>query len=145
MYKANHTLLGVALLATVACASNRAAHLEPSQRSPATQAEIKVDRGMFKETGNAQLAIELEHLPPPSELGDEYTTFVVWLTPKGTEQPQNIGELDYDPASREGTLDVLTPYEQFTVAITAEPMGHPIKKSETEVASGKVDLRRYQR
>ncbi len=135
-------LTGLALCATLACAnSNTTAQLNPSDRTPAALAEIDVDRQ--RGTQNAQIDIALEHLPPPAELGDEYTTFVVWLTPRGSEQAQNIGQLDYDPGSREGSLDTITPYDQFDLTITAEPSADPLEQSEMVIASGDVDLRRY--
>lgn len=140
-------LLGVALIGLTGCAQQQkeSAMLQPSERAPATKAEVKIDRKDDRRTGNRELSLDVDHLPPPTELGEEYTTFVVWLTPQGTDRAQNVGELDYDPARRKGTLDVVTPYDQFTIWVTAEPAPNPLDRGDVVVASGDLDLRGPQR
>ncbi|MFO7564254.1 MAG: hypothetical protein R6X02_16525 [Enhygromyxa sp.] len=139
-------LLGAALFALSGCQMQKeSAMLQPGERAPATQAEVKVDRKDDRETGNRELSLDVDHLPPPSELGEEFTTFVVWLAPEGSERAQNVGELDYNPSRRSGSLDVVTPYDQFTIWVTAEPASNPLDRGEVVVASGDLDLRGPQR
>ncbi|HLT39658.1 MAG TPA: hypothetical protein VK034_25420 [Enhygromyxa sp.] len=146
MNTSKQVLLGVALIALAGCTLQKeSATLQPGERAPATQAKVKIDRHDNRRTGNRELSLDVEHLPPPAELGDEFTTYVVWLSPEGTQQVQNVGELDYDPMRRQGDLDILTPYDRFTIWVTAEPAPNPLDRGNVVVASGDLDLRKPQR
>jgi hypothetical protein len=137
------TVLGVALFALVGCKAQQkdSAMLRPGERAPATKAEVKIDRKDDRRTGNRELSLDIDHLPPPTELGTELTTFVVWLAPHGSDRAQNVGELAYNPDRRRGTLDVVTPYDQFTIWVTAEPAPNPLDRGDVVVASGILDRR----
>jgi hypothetical protein len=137
-------LLSAVLLVAGACA-NQTRELAPGDRTPAAKAEVKVDRNAIRKTGNARLELDVNHLPPPAQLGDDLTTFVVWLAPQGGDEPQNLGQLDYDPNNREGSLEITTPYEQFTLWVTAERASNPIQRSENIIAHGDFDLRSEKR
>lgn len=142
MNTSKQTLLAVAVLAIAGCRlQTDSAMLQPSDRAPATEAEVEIDRHKLRKTGNSELSLDVDHLPPPAELGDNLTTFVVWLKPEGAEQPQNMGELEYDPNRRHGSLDILTPYDQFSLWVTAEPAATPLDRGNVVVASGDFDLR----
>lgn len=139
-------LFGVALLMLAGCPMQKEkTTLRPSERAPATKAEVKIDRSDDRRTGNRELSLDVNHLPPPAELGDNLTTFVVWLTPHGADRAQNVGELEYDPNRRHGSLDVTTPYDQFTIWVTAEPAANPLDRGDVVIASGEFDLRGPQR
>jgi hypothetical protein len=137
-------LLSAVLLVASACAS-QTRQLAPGERTPAAKAEVKIDRNAVRRTGNSQLNLDVEHLPPPAQLGDDLTTFVVWLAPQGGKEPQNLGQLNYNPSSREGSLAITTPYEQFTLWVTAERASNPIERSDHIIASGEFDLRGQKR
>lgn len=147
------TFIGAGVFALAACApmgsgilargQAPSARLEAGPQTPAAKAEVSVDRKRRDPAGNSQISLEVEHLPPPSALGDDLNTFVVWITPRGAERAINVGQLDYDPAQREGNLDIVTPYNEFTVAVTAESASTPIERGEVVIVSGEVDLNRY--
>jgi hypothetical protein len=147
------SFIGAGVFALAACApagpgliarrQAPSARLEPGPQTPAAKGEVTVDRRRRDPAGNSQISLDVQHLPPPSALGDDLRTFVVWITPRGAEQAINVGQLDYDPARREGNLDIVTPYNEFTVAVTAESASTPIERGEVVVVSGEVDLNRH--
>lgn len=71
------------------------------------------------------IQIDLGRLPPPSQLGPAFTTYVVWaITPEGTAD--NLGE--YRQRGSEtldnwfgSELSTSTPHRTFSLIITAEP------------------------
>src|SRR5690606_26792617 len=66
MNTSKQALLGVALIALAGCRLQKeTAMLQPTERAPATQAEVKIDRHDNRRTGNRQLSLDVEHLPPP--------------------------------------------------------------------------------
>src|SRR5690606_6687264 len=86
------TLFAAGMLTLAGCSSpgimggTSTASLEPGPQTPAAKGQVSIDRKDRDPTGNNEIALEVEHLPPPSELGDEFTTFVVWITPEGAEE-----------------------------------------------------------
>jgi len=139
------TLFAAGMLTLAGCSSpgimggTSTASLAPGPQTPAAKGQVSIDRKDRDPTGNNEIALEVEHLPPPSELGDEFTTFVVWITPEGAEEPLNIGELQYDPEDRNGTLDIVTPYRDFDITVTAEHAAAPLEQGEVVVVQGKVE------
>ncbi|MEW6732917.1 MAG: OmpA family protein [Acidobacteriota bacterium] len=69
--------------------------------------------------------IDIGRLPPPSQLGPAFTTYVIWaITPEG--QVDNLGE--YRQRNNEtldnwfgSEIDTATPHQTFSLIITAEP------------------------
>lgn len=71
------------------------------------------------EGGNSMVTVSMSHLPPPSRLGEDLSTYVVWIVPPNGK-PTKAGVLGYDKESREGSMRATTPAKRFTVKITAE-------------------------
>ena len=70
------------------------------------------------ESGNAQIAAQVKHLPPPGLLGP-YTTYVLWaLTPDGRAVNQGVVG-GYEGG--EGKIDTEYGAPQFALIVTAEP------------------------
>jgi hypothetical protein len=62
--------------------------------------------------------------------------YMIWLVPKGaTAQP--IGCITPNEA-RGATVTIRTPYEEFDVIVTAEPMGNPSRPSERLAFSTRI-------
>ncbi|MEM9189584.1 MAG: hypothetical protein AAGF12_10445 [Myxococcota bacterium] len=71
------------------------------------------------EGGNRMVRVDINHLPPPSRLGDGLATYVVWFrAPDNTSTMASA--LEYDEDERTGTATATTPMTQFTVVVTAE-------------------------
>ena len=69
--------------------------------------------------GVTNVEISVERLPEPSSLGAEFLTFVVWaVSPEG--RASNVGELQPDE-DHKGKLKATTPFQTFSLFITAEP------------------------
>ena len=83
----------------------------------APKAKGKADVNSRK--GYIQVKAEVKDLPPASQFGPEYLTYVLWaVTPDG--RPKNLGEfLVNDDGNAE--LDVTTDLQSFGLIVTAEP------------------------
>lgn len=89
--------------------------------------------------GNVLVEIEMEHLPPPSRLGQGLTTYVVWFTPQGG-QPQKAGALGYDDDNRSGRMTATSPQSAFEVVISAERGINVTNPSDIVVARRRVNV-----
>ena len=69
--------------------------------------------------GRLQINVELSKLGPPSRVGPQYLTYVLWaITPEG--RAQNLGEIVPD-GNGKTSLDVTTDLQAFGLIVTAEP------------------------
>jgi outer membrane protein OmpA-like peptidoglycan-associated protein len=69
--------------------------------------------------GLTNIEVAVQGLTPPSKLGAEYLTYVLWaVTPEG--RTGNAGELLINK-NGEGKLNATTPAQTFSMIITAEP------------------------
>jgi hypothetical protein len=89
------------------------------------------------EGGNRMLNLTLEHLPPPSRLGQGMTAYIVWLKP-ANGQPQMASRLAYDEDERTGTATATTPGARFEVLVTAERNANATSPSDVVVARQRV-------
>jgi len=87
-------------------------------RLPRLSGEAKVRR-----TGrrNTRVELEVKDLPRAFELGDVYTTYVLWaVSPEG--QADNLGEIKRGGSMfLNSKIDVTTPLQTFAMLVTAEP------------------------
>lgn len=87
-------------------------------RLPRLSGEAKVKR-----TGrrNTRVELEIKNLPRAFELGDVYTTYVLWaISPEG--RADNLGEIKRSGSFIVNTkIDVTTPLQTFALLVTAEP------------------------
>ncbi len=70
--------------------------------------------------GNTKVKVEVQHLAPPATVDDDSKAYVVWLMPSGG-LPQNVGVLKVGKDLK-GELETRTPFKQFQVIVTAEPV-----------------------
>jgi outer membrane protein OmpA-like peptidoglycan-associated protein len=69
--------------------------------------------------GRTNVEVELKDMKPPSQLGAEFLTYVLWVvTPEG--RTGNTGEILLSK-NGEGKLSATTPGQTFSLIITAEP------------------------
>lgn len=87
-------------------------------RLPRLTGEAKVKR-----TGrrNTRVEMEIKNLPRAFELGEVYTTFILWaVSPEG--RADNLGEIKRSGSFIFNTkIDVTTPLQTFALLVTAEP------------------------
>lgn len=87
-------------------------------RFPRLKGQASIER---KNKTGTKVNISLQNLPRPYELGEAYTTYILWaITPEG--KSDNLGELKY----RTGTTQdprgsFTTPLQTFAMIVTAEP------------------------
>jgi hypothetical protein len=100
-----------------------------SPKAPEIDATIVAD--VKKDADMTTLKISIEHLAPPSRLG-EGKTFVVWS--KGEKGKwRRVGGLKYDEGDRKGSLEgASVPVTAFDLQITVE------KDAEADAPSGDV-------
>jgi len=72
--------------------------------------------------GNTKVKIEVQHLAPPTTVDNSSNAYVVWLQPAGGE-PQNVGVLQVGKDLK-ASLETRTPFKQFQVIVTAEPVSN---------------------
>ena len=83
----------------------------------APKAKGKADINSRK--GYIEIKTEVKNLPPASQYGTEYLTYVLWaVTPDG--RPKNLGELLINQDGN-ADIDVTTDLQSFGLIVTAEP------------------------
>jgi outer membrane protein OmpA-like peptidoglycan-associated protein len=88
-----------------------------TESMPQASGEVKVQAKA--NAGLTNLEVSVKGMTPPSKLGAEYLTFVLWVvTPDG--RTGNSGELLINK-NGEGKLSGTTPAQTFSMIITAEP------------------------
>ncbi len=84
---------------------------------PNASGEAKVE--IKSKAGRANVQVKVKGMQPPSKLGAEFLTYVLWVvTPEG--RTGNTGELLINKDG-EGELSATTPAQTFSLIITAEP------------------------
>jgi len=91
--------------------------LKATELMPQASGEAKV--GIKSKAGRANVEVNAKGLMPPSTLGTEFLTYVVWVvTPEG--RTGNTGELLLNK-NGDGKLSATTPAQTFSLIVTAEP------------------------
>ena len=84
---------------------------------PQANGEAKVE--VKTKAGRANLEVTLKNMAPPSQLGAEFLTYVLWVvTPEG--RTGNTGEILINK-NGQGKLGATTPAQTFSLIVTAEP------------------------
>jgi hypothetical protein len=87
--------------------------------------------------GSTLVSAKFTDVPPPTQFGPEYLTYVVWaISPEG--RAQNLGELTLD-ASNKGTLNASTSLQTFAMIVTAEPYFSVSQPSDVVVMENVVE------
>ena len=95
---------------------------------PEARGKAKVD----SKAGRLQINVELSRLGPPSKIGPQYLTYVLWaITPEG--RANNLGEIVPDDNGK-SNVDVTTDLQAFGLIVTAEPYFSVIRPSNQVVA-----------
>jgi len=82
---------------------------------PNVDGHAKVDG----KNGRMAISLELKHLPPASDFGGQFLTYVLWaITPEG--RAVNLGEV-LPKDNGKDKLDVTTDLQAFGMIVTAEP------------------------
>lgn len=105
-----------------------------SDPSAAAQGKVHVTEAT---NGNAELYVEVHHVPKADKASPGATTYVVWAHPSGGE-PMNLGALKVND-DLSGSLRTLTPMKHFDVMVTAEPSPAATKPSTVPVLTARVE------
>jgi len=91
--------------------------LKGTDLMPQASGEAKVE--IKSKAGRASVEVNVKGLQPPSTVGSEFLTYVVWVvTPEG--RTGNTGELLVNK-NGDGKLSATTPAQTFSIIVTAEP------------------------
>jgi len=98
------------------------AALQASPKVPAAEGTVTVQEG---DNGNYKVNLNVKHMAPPEKVATGASSYVVWLRPLAADQKgqtaQNMGALAVNK-DLEGNLTTVTPYRQFDLFVTAEPV-----------------------
>jgi hypothetical protein len=111
----------------------------PTQMVPAKVApfsEGTVDAS-YSSSGNGDVVVKVKNLGDPAKLDKAATTYVVWITPDGTNSAQNSGAFKVDDDG-EGELEFKTSFKKFKVVVTAESKADVSSQSSHTVLSADV-------
>jgi outer membrane protein OmpA-like peptidoglycan-associated protein len=91
--------------------------LKGTELMPEAGGQAKVE--IKAKAGRASVDVEVKDLKPPSSLGSEFLTYVLWaVTPEG--RTGNMGEILLNK-NGDGKLSATTPAQAFSLVVTAEP------------------------
>jgi len=91
--------------------------MKSTELMPAAYGQAKIE--IKSKAGRTRVEIEAKGLRPPSTLGAEFLTYVLWVvTPEG--RTGNTGEILLNK-NGDGKLSATTPAQTFSLVVTAEP------------------------
>jgi hypothetical protein len=110
--------------------------LQPGNATPGATGQVAVKT---TDANNQRLKIHVAHMPPPGQLHPNLSHFVVWgqVPGQGPQQAMNLGQIAIGK-NREGTLEVVTPYPNLDLMVTAESTATPRQPSDYVVLQGQV-------
>ena len=103
-------------LALMGCSSPSVYQMQSGDRTAGADGELSITKD---DNGNQLVAMSVAHLPHPSQLSEEMSTYVVWIQPDGASQRYNVGRLRLND-DRTGYLNFTTPFDRFDMMVTAE-------------------------
>jgi uncharacterized protein YceK len=106
------------LLVLAGCSGTLTYRVASSQKAPGADATIKAD--VSKDQHMTHLLFSALHLPPPERVTNGTRIFIVWTRKGADAQWERVGNLKYDPSSREGTFEGTVPEVNFDLQITTE-------------------------
>lgn len=99
---------------------------------PEIRGKAKVD----SKAGRLQINVDLSRMGPPSRVGPQYLTYVLWaITPEG--RANNLGEIVPDDGGK-SSVDVTTDLQAFGLIVTAEPYFSVTRPSNEIVAENVI-------
>src|SRR5271168_1731992 len=106
--------------------------LKGSELMPQGNGEAKVEAGK----GVTSVEAEIQNMAQPSTLGTEFITYVLWaVSPEG--RTNNLGEIVIDKDGK-GKLSATTPFQTFSLFVTAEPYFAVRQPSESMVLQNEL-------
>ncbi len=133
-------LTGVTAASLAGCGSMRERRsvqyaMQPGDAVPGASGKIIVG----SDEDNQRLKIQVAHLPPPGQLHPSLSTFVVWGSQPGAPPAtaMNLGQISIG-RDRQGSLEVVTPYPNLDITVTAESTGTPEQPSDYVILQGNV-------
>jgi hypothetical protein len=105
--------------------------------TPAATGTIHTDNDR---NGNTEVKVTVDHIAAPQALSPASQYYVVWLQPRG-QQAELAGRLRVNRDDLAGSIETLTPYDNFQVFITAEHSEIPLMPSSTVLLRGTVQKR----
>ena len=129
-------MLSVAL-AALGCGKHEDAKspiaLMSTDSSAAAQGNVMInDAG----NGNAELLVEIKHVPKPDKAAPGATTYVLWAKPSGGE-PMNLGAINVNDDLM-GTLRTVTPMKNFDLWVTAEATPQATRPTTSPMLTARV-------
>jgi|SRR5690242_14056800 len=104
-----------------------------TQAAPAAAGVIHVGQDS---NGNTKLQIKVKYLAQPSSLTPARANYVVWIQANGHEaKAQGVLKVGAD---RSGTFEVVTPYSEFAIFVTAEDSPQPVAPSGEKVLTANI-------
>ncbi len=107
--------------------------LKAGEKTPAASAKMKVTTTQDR---SQKVSLKAEHLPHPSSLGANLSTYVVWVDPPD-RAPIPVSDMRLSK-KQDGKVEFVTPYRDFKVIITAESTPSPARPSGVVVLQGNV-------
>jgi outer membrane protein OmpA-like peptidoglycan-associated protein len=106
--------------------------LKGNDLMPQGSGEAKIKAG----TGATSVEADIQNMAQPSTLGTEFLTYVVWaVSPDG--RTNNLGEISIDKDGK-GELSATTPFQTFSLFVTAEPYFAVRQPSESVVLQNQL-------
>ncbi len=122
-------------LAAVGCSNPTP--MTPTASAPFTEGEVDAS---YEAKGNGSVEVRVKHLGPAEKLSKNATTYVVWLTPDGSDVAQNSGAFTVD-SDMEKSFEFKTSFKKFKLAVTPEataeavsPTGRVVLKADVVAA-----------
>jgi hypothetical protein len=109
--------------------------LQGQERAAGADGRVEVEA---QDGGNYLVSVQTENLLPPSRLGEELTTYVVWFQPS-EQTPQRMGQIAYDADSRSGSMTATTANTAFQVIVTGEVAPDVVTPSENVVFRASIE------
>ena len=108
--------IGLALMLGFACANVSEYQVASTPAVVGADLHILIEK---TDTGNFMVTLEAQYLTPPDRVAEGLSVFVVWA--KAPDQPaMRLGQLNFDPDTREGTMQATTTNRGFDIIVTAE-------------------------
>lgn len=108
--------------------------MTPAASSPFSQGEVDAS---YHASGNGAVSVTVKHLGAANKLDKHATTYVVWLTPDGTTDAQNVGALLVD-GDMEGKYEFRTSFKKFTLTVSPESSAAVTRQSGASILSAQV-------
>ncbi len=129
-------ILTVALFAFAITALAEDVKLVSTPTTPAATGDVNFHHDR---NGNTSMELKVDHLAAPTSLVPAKSYYVVWIQAPGHD-PENKGVLSVNE-NLQGDIKTVSPYQQFTIFVTAENTPSVQSPSGPTVLKGTVNNR----